>query len=662
MKQLFLITALCAGSVLSANVKLPDIFSDHAVLQRSAATAVFGQADAGEKITVSYGDVKAQTVAGKNGKFLVKLDLSQAGNDAKELIVAGKNRVVVKDVIVGEVWFCSGQSNMALRLKDTLNSAAEIAKSANSRIRMFKPKMRTAPEVQKSIQGQWLVASPANSGFFTAVGYYFAKKLNQDAGLAVGLINPSWGGSTIESWICAEHIKKSTPAVREIAAVELDDYLNYQTKRMAYLPKLLAWEKSLGWIDDCASKQPPADAKWEKAPSLDAGIKGAGIFWLRREVNVTKKDIVNGQITVWLGRPNVAYKVFWDGKEIREISRARSLERRPERIFIKTAPGRHTLMLRVSATEALSRFLRENSISGKNTANGWDIAREKRFPEAGKKQLAARPSFIAVRPYENKTPSQIFNAMVYPLADFTIKGNLWYQGEGNAGRKGYIYDEHINALVKCFRDTFHDQKLPFYAVQLPDFGDKFTDPDFTGSWPTIRIRQSMALKKLPFAGEVIILNLGESKDIHPIDKKPVGERLAALALKHDYGKKEVICEYPEAVKAIRNQNRVRVRFVNCHGGLKAEKLPETYWVRRNKNQSAKLIPNNPGSQVEGFTLCGADGKWHWADAVIEGDEVIVSAAKVPVPVKVRYAFQNNPTCNLYNGAGLPAGTFELPVK
>ena len=506
MKQLFLIFTLFWAFILWAEVRLPDIFSDHAVLQRSSATAVFGNADAGEKITVVYGNVHAQTVAGKDGRFLVKLNLAKAGNDAGELIVSGKNRVVVRDVIVGEVWFCSGQSNMALRLKETLDGAAEIKKSANTRIRMFKPVMRTAREPQNTLQGQWLVASPATSGEFTAVGYYFAKKLHQNAGLAVGLINPAWGASTIESWISDEYLQKSSPAVRKSAAAELDAYIKHQAKR------------------------------------------------------------------------------------------------------------------------------------------------------------AADPHLPAAPPCDYKTPGQIFNAMVYPLGSFTIKGNLWYQGEGNAGKKGCLYGEHIRALVSCFRSTFNNPELRFYAVQLPNFGDKFTDPDFTGTWPIVRIRQTKALKALPFAGEVIILNLGESKDIHPIEKKPVGERLADLALKYDYGKDEVICDYPEAVKAIRSKNRIRVTFVNCHGGLKAEKLPSTYWVRRNRNHSAELLPNSPGSQVEGFTLCGADGKWHWADGEISGNEVIVSSAKVPEPVKVRYAFQNNPNCNLYNGAGLPAGTFELDVE
>ncbi len=661
MKKLCLLSILSLTASLFANVVMPGIFSDHAVLQRSKATAVFGWADAGEKITVSYGSIKAETTAGKDGRFIVKLDLSTAGNDAGELIICGKNKVVIKDVIVGEVWLCTGQSNMALRLRNTLDADAEIKRSANNRIRTFSPRMTTAVKKLDTLNGQWLVASPATSGNFSAVGYYFAKKLNQDAGLAVGLINPAWGGSMIESWICDEHINASTEAVKKSAAAELDNFINYDAKRQAYLPQLLAWEKSMNWIDDKKSAAPPENAKWEKAPALDKGLKGGGIYWLRREVDVPAKNITNGTIQVWLGRPNVSFQVFWDGKKVHEATRARSLELHALRVSIKTTPGKHTLMLRVSATEPYFRFIRENNIFGKNTASGWEITTEKIFPAASKEQLAARPKFLTERPFASKVPHQIYNALIYPIRNYTVKGNLWYQGESNSGKRT-IYGEHILALVKCFRETFDNPELRFYAVQLPDYGTKSKDPGYCGSWPTIRARQTAALKQLPFTAEVIILNTGEAKDIHPINKVPVGERLAAVALKYDYGKKDIICTFPEAVTAVREKNQVRITFTNCHGGLKAEKLPENYWTCRIKNQSEKLIPNSPGSQVEGFSLCGKDGKWHWANARIEGDNIIVSSPAVTEPVRVRYAYQNNPNCNLYSNAGLPAGPFQMEIK
>ena len=186
MKKFCTTAIFLLSAALFADVKLPGIFSDHAVLQRSAATAVFGKADAGEKVTVTYGNIKAETVAGQDGLFQVKLDLSKAGNESKELTVSGKNTIVVKDVIVGEVWICAGQSNMEMQLVRTINGAEEIKKSDNDRIRTFVPKVRVSTTKLDSADGQWVKASAQTSGRFTAVGYYFAKKLNEKAGLAVG--------------------------------------------------------------------------------------------------------------------------------------------------------------------------------------------------------------------------------------------------------------------------------------------------------------------------------------------------------------------------------------------------------------------------------------------------------------------------------------------
>ncbi|MBE6358262.1 MAG: sialate O-acetylesterase [Lentisphaerae bacterium] len=643
-------------------VSLPAIFSDHAVLQRSTATAVFGTATPGKKVTVTYGNISAETVAGKDGKFIVRLDLSKAGNDSKELIVAGKNKITVKDVIVGEVWFCTGQSNMAMRLRGTLNSSEEIKNSANSRIRTFSTVARTYTAPQESMPGKWLVASPQTAGNFTAVGYYFAKKLNQETGLAVGLINPAWGGSSIESWTCAKHLENSTAKVKESTKIELDNFINYTAKREAAAKALEAWQQSLNWVDDNKSTAPPADAKWSKIPSITAWHKGAGIYWLRRELEILPKDISDGKVQLWVGRPNVPFKVYWDGKEVLSVNRERSLDRWPIRAIVSTVPGKHTVMIRVSAVEENFVFSRENHISGRSTAAGWEIALERAFPAATKAQLAARPKFMGERPFTCRVPSQIYNGLVYPIRNYSIKGTLWYQGESNAGAKGPLYGEQFKALVKCFRDTFQNPDMPFYAVQLPDHQYKSTNPNYTGTWPIIREGQSNALKELPFAGEITTFDLGESSDIHPINKRPVGERLAAFALNRDYGRKDIVCDAPAAVKAVREKNSVRVTFTNCHGGLVAKELPKTYWVKRNQNSSAALVPNSPGSQIQGFTLCGADGKWFWANAKIEGNDVIVSTPKVAVPVKVRYAYQNNPTCNLFNGAGLPAGAFALDVK
>ncbi len=660
------LTAACtlAGMLLSADVTLPSIFSDHAVMQRSKATAIYGKADPGEKVSAVYGSAKGETIAGKDGKFTLTLDLSKDDGIAKELTVSGKNKIVIKDVIAGEVWFCAGQSNMAMIIDRTMNAREVVKNSANNKIRMFSMPLRTNLEPQDDAPGQWLIASPENTGRFTATGYYFAQALNREQGVAVGLINPSWGGSFIEAWICKEHLKNSTPAVKASADKELDNYINYTTYRDAYIKKLQAWEKSLNWVDDGKSTAPPADAKWEKSPALTSDFPFQGVIWFRKTIDLKPEDIrPDGRVEVYFRKIMVGTTIYWDGKAVLTVSRARSVENWPIRFYIAAKPGKHTMMMRVSGTEKVFHFPGENRIGKQPNAAGWEFFREKVFPQAAPEKIAARPFFMPTRPYANQMPSQIFNALVNPNIRYTAKGVLWYQGESNATRyKSHLYGEHIKALITCLRKSSGNPELRFYAVQLPNHQAKQSDPNITGYWPIVRNGQTKALKMFPYTAEVIINDTGEANDIHPIEKKPVGDRLAAIALNRDYGRKDIICDAPQAVKAYRKGNVVTVEYTNCHGGLIARKLPESYWLIRNQNKTAKLVPNSPGSEVEGFALCGTDGKWFWANAKIEGNCVIASSEKVPAPVKIRYAYQNNPTCNLFNGAGLPAGQMEMDIQ
>lgn len=664
MKRFWLIALCLTGAWLCADVKLPSIFSDHAVLQRSKATAIYGKADPGEKVSAVYGSAKGETIAGKDGKFTLTLDLSKDDGTAKELTVSGKNSIVIKDVIVGEVWFCTGQSNMALNIFRTLDASAVIRSSSNNKIRMFSMPLRTNLEPQDDAPGQWLIASPENTGRFTAVGYFFAKKLNQTTGSAVGLVNPSWGGSHIEAWICKEHLAKSTPAVKASADKDLDNFINYNTYRDAYIKKLQAWEKSLNWVDDGKSTAPPANAKWTKSPALTSNFPFQGVIWFRKTIDLKPEDIrPDGRVEVYFRKIMVGTTIYWNGKAVLTVSRARSVENWPIRFYIAAKPGKHTMMMRVSGTEKVFHFPGENRIGKQPNAAGWEFFREKVFPQAAPEKVAARPFFMPTRPYANHIPSQIFNALVNPNIRYTAKGVLWYQGESNAtSQKSHLYGEHVKALVSCLRASSGNPELRFYAVQLPDHQAKQSDPNVTGYWPVIRDGQTRALKMFPYTAEVIINDTGEANDIHPINKKPVGNRLAAIALNRDYGRKDIVCDAPQAVRASGKGNVVTVEYTNCHGGLIARKLPENYWLIRSQNKSARLVPNSPGSEVEGFALCGKDGKWFWANAVIKGNCVIVTSEKVPHPVKIRYAYQNNPTCNLFNGAGLPAGQMAMDIQ
>lgn len=657
---IFSALAVITSIPVLADVRVPEIFSDHAVLQRSKQTAIFGTADPGEKVTVSFQGKSASAVADKNGRFLVSLDLSSVGNNAGELVIAGKNRLVFKDIIVGEVWLCAGQSNMAMKVSHSLNGSAAEKSSANNRIRLFQPTLTLATAPLHQIRGKWLIASPENTGRFSAVGYYFARKLNKECGFSVGLINPSWGGTKIEAWICAEHTASAPSPAQESAKTDLYNFNNYRTLRDEYVKKLKAWENSLGWIDENQSSVPPADAKWEKAPSLTSKFNGAGVVWFRKTIDVLPTDLKNGMLQIWIGRVAVETKIYWDGKLVLTLTRSRALENWPVRFNIRTTPGKHTMLMRVSATEKNFSFPRENLIGVRANASGWEFCREKDFPAPAPEKLAARPKFLPNRPYQTQVPNQLWNSLISPITPYTIKGALWYQGESNAGVNGRLYGKQIETLIKCLREDFKNPQMRFYAVQLPDHQVKVSDPNISGYWPEIRDLQSRVIRKTPFAAEVITIGCGESADIHPMDKLTVGERLADVALKNDYGKKDIIASYPIAQKAILEKGgKVRITFTGCPDGLAAGEIPATYWVIRSRKLTNKLLRNSPASQLEGFAVCGKNGKWFWANAEIDGSSVIVHSPSVPYPVRVRYAWQNNPTCNLFNKAGLPAAPFTL---
>ena len=664
MKRNALLMALAMGGTLCANVTLPGIFSDHAVLQKSNATAVFGKADPGEKVTVSYAGKSASSVAGKDGKWLVRLDLSKTDDAGHELVVQGKNTIKINDVITGEVWFCIGQSNMAMTVERSMNADKNIANSANSRIRHFRASSVSPEKPIDTIRGKWVSAAPKTTGNFTAAGYFFARKINKECGVAVGLINPSWGGSSIESWISYDKIMKgSTPAVAKNAKKELDNYMLYDSRRDAYIEAVSKWAKQVGYTDDEKVTLPAKDAKWTPVKNMQGSVKGDGIIWFRKNVEITKKDYNFGKVKLDFGRPQVPVEVYLNGKLAATLDMKTAACGRQFTNYIKLAPGKYEILLRAYAYTPRISFPRYHEIGNKkNQQSGWEMFRQRNFAKLTAAQKKSMPKHIGTKPFGSKSPNMIWNGLVHPIIPYTMRGALWYQGEENASAKSVLYGDQVRALISDLRERFENPEFRFYAAQLPNFLKKDNDPGKTTNWMNVRAGQNSAMN-IPGVAQAIIIDVGEANDIHPMDKEPVGERLAAIALRNDYGKKDLPCYSPEAVKAEPSGNLIKVTFKYTDGGLTVKELPDFYWLEYRSGKKAKLVRNSPKAQVEGFAVAGKDGKWFWADeAKIEGNTVIVSSAKVKEPVAVRYAWQNNPTCNLYNGAGFPAAPFELKSK
>lgn len=660
--------ALLSAFALTADVSVPAIFSNRAVLQKSGATAVFGKASPGERVSVVYGNAKAETTAGKDGKWLVNLDLANDDGKSKNLTISGKNTINIKDVITGDVWLTAGQSNMEFQLKKSLNSAGDIAKSANDRLRTFKAfRTGSLDPADGKLNGYWISASPRTAGTFSAVGYYFGRKINAETGNAVGLIDPAWGSSSIQTWMSRETLfEKSGRDIADDSRRIIEEYTSYDERCDDYITRYNQWAESCGRSDDKEkSSAPPANAVWKERKNIFGGIRAAGVTWFRKSVEIGKGDVEKGNVFFMIGCPSTAVDFYLDGKLIKSFSFKQAKTGKFFRVDVPVKEisfGKHEMTLRVHCASPVFSFGR-NFSAGRNRNNhtDWEMCVEKKYPALTKSQIASYPKVISKKALVQKVPTMMWNAMMIPMVPYTMKGAIWYQGESNSGEGRFLYTGLQRAFIDQLRREFRNPDFAFYSVQLTAYKKKSADPNDAGTWSDIRVQQNRVMRELDRTGIAVILDLGEERDIHPIEKQPVGERLADIALYDTYGRNSINCKSPEAVKAEKKGGVVQITFADTAGGLVAHKLPEFYWVNRTRNIKAKLIPNSPGSEVEGFAIKDKQGKWHWAKASISGNTVSVSCDKVADPVEVRYAWQDNPTCNLFNKAGLPASTFGFKL-
>ncbi len=488
--------AVTVPHVCLAEVMLASPFTDHTVLQRNLPVPVWGQGTAGEKITVTFHDQRLQTTAAADGRWSVNLSPMPAEARGAELSVVGQNAIVLHDVVVGEVWLASGQSNMEWPLNLARNGKEEVASATFPLIRHLRIEHSPAdsPATTAKTSG-WQPATPETAGSFTAVGYFFAKALAAKLKVPVGIIHSSWGGTPIESWI-AEPILRTTKAWPRFNA---------------------EWQAALKVFPEKQAAHPALDAAWRKAD---------------------------------------------------EASRTR----------------------------------------GKLNRLPWP------HPPVG--------------PGTAYAPGGLFNGMIAPLVPYAIRGTIWYQGESNVGRAGE-YAELFPAMIRDWRKTWGEGDFPFLYVQLPNYADGNADGR---NWAELREAQNAALK-LPAVGVAVTIDVGEAGNLHPTNKQPVGERLAAAAEAGVY-QLPVEGSGPTFESATREGHAMRVNFTHAKNSF----------TRQNS--------------VPGFELAGADRIFHAANASIEGETIIVSSAKVPEPIAVRYAWSNSPDVSLYNGAQLPAAPFR----
>ncbi len=666
----FWITFLCLLGISDqslGDISVPSIISNHAVFQRSEKTRIWGKGtQPSEQVKVSIGNITRETKVDQTGNWQVELDTTKLPEGPFELVIQGTNKLVIADVLIGEVWVCSGQSNMDRRMDLTENFEEEVKNSANNRLREFHvySKTKDGLEPQDDCNGKWQIASPETTPSITAVGYYFAKEVIQTINKPVGLIHSSVPGTPVEEWMTPESVAKDASLIPTRDKI-LKEIAENPAKRQAYIAGTHEWEKKHSRTDQPTPDPTiyygetisPAEWKTIQLPGklVDQGLPDSGIFWLRKEIDFDAP--INNQTWIDIITPGGYETIYWNQQQIVSI--------KPENMQVPTGARRywvpkqhirsgknviairlHSPMGSAGITGELKRF-----VAGPISLQGDWLARvQAEFPPIDAALAATYPENPKAPP---AAPSRLYNGYIAPVAKSTIRGVLWYQGEANAAR-GFQYRTTFPGLISGWREKW-GHEMPFYFCQLAPIQAKKPQPAESNQ-SEIRESQLMTLS-LPKTGMAVLLDIGETNDIHPRNKKDVGLRLAKIALAKDYGQK---IEYSGPIyQSMKIEgDKIRLKFNHIGSGLYAKPLPAEYKLKSTDETGLPLVRNSPNSELEGFSICGQDEKWVWADAKIEGDTIVVWSTSIKNPVAVRYAWADNPTCNLYNKDGLPASSFR----
>ena len=636
MKRSLLLACFLLPAFFSfCNVRLPLLFSNEMIVQRDKPIPVWGWADPKEKIQVSFNNQVKSVVTGKDGKWRVDLAPVAAGGPFT-LTIKGKNTITISDVLAGEVWLCSGQSNMEMPIAgwgNINNYQQEIAKANYPTIRQFLVQKATAAVPQAQLAGgDWKKCEPANAGDFSAVAYFFARELQAKLNVPIGLINCTWGGTHSETWTSREAFQNSPEfrdmiagmkplSMTEVAAQRAKAVesilLKYQVKPQAGMD----WKLPL--YNDADWNRIRVPGYWENNGLADVD----GLIWLRRTIEVTKGDAGKGA-TLHLGKVDDEDETFVNGVQV-----GSSKPYNADRVYPVPAgllkEGRNVIAVRVNDTGGEGGIYGEAGdlvleIGGRNIplAGDWSTAIEK-----------AAPVNTSVGP--NSFPTLLSNAMLEPLIPYAIKGVIWYQGESNAGR-AYQYQKAFPLMITDWRNRWKQNNLPFYFVQLSSYGAANGDSRTGSTWAELREAQQKTLS-LPNTGMAVTTDIGDTKDIHPKNKQDVGLRLAKIALDKTY-QLGGVSSGPVYDSFTTQGNRVIVSFSNTGSGLTtADKY----------------------GYLRGFELAGSDQKFYYAKAWIEGDKVIVTSDAVAAPVAVRYGWADDAgEDNLFNKEKLPAAPFR----
>ncbi|MEJ2494669.1 MAG: sialate O-acetylesterase [Ignavibacteriaceae bacterium] len=616
-------------------VKLPKLISDGMILQRNTDVNIWGWADANENISVSFVGSTYNTIADNKGNWKVVLaDLKPGGPYQMQI-----NSITINNILVGDVWVCSGQSNMELPMRRvSWNYPSEIEHSENKYIRQFLvPDKYNFDEPQNDLSsGTWKSAFPENTPDFSATAYFFAKFLYEKYKVPIGLINSALGGSPVESWISGNALKKFPKYYNEaklfrdsilIKTIEASDRarsnawytLLHKVDRGFKDPENIWYKTNLNTSDWSTMEVP---GYWSEETDLG---QLNGVIWFRKKVEIPS-SMAGKSAKLILGRIVDADSAFINGHFVGTVS----YQYPPRRYDIPTGllkAGENTIVVRVISNIGKGGFVPDKQYAVVTKDTSISLTGEWKY------RLGAEMPPLESQTFIRWKPTGLYNAMIAPLLNYKIKGVIWYQGESNAERpKEYL--SLFSTMIKDWRTNWNEGDFPFLFVQLPNFMETKSEPS-ESNWALLREAQLKTLS-LPNAGMVVAIDIGEWNDIHPLDKKDVGYRFALAAEKLAYSD-NIVYSGPIYKSMKIDGNKIILSFTHTGSGLIAK----------------------GDNKLKYFAIAGNNKKFVWANAKIENNKVVVWNDKVKNPVAVRYAWADNPDgANLYNKEGLPASPFR----
>jgi sialate O-acetylesterase len=640
MRTCIVISIFLLSSIhdLHAQLSIAKPFGNHMVLQRNKPLPIWGWASKNENIEIKFNNILQHTKADANGKWMVLFPAMKEGGPYQLIAKSKQQAIFLDDIMLGEVWLCSGQSNMEFNMRDALNYNTTAASVKQFDIRQFIVPSEVSLQPRDSITGgEWVTASQESLGNFTAVGYSFAKELASQLHVTVGLIKDAWGGSQIEGWISKQAMLGSDelnqyasnfPETWEAADKQL--LMNLQKKLIAKSNQLPNTDMSYLLSNDTTAFEswlpyaPPSQWDWQGIWAF----RGAG--FMERTLTVDLNDIAKPS-TLSLGDNDGFFRLYINGKLIKEGQGKNS------RLFQLPAntwnAGRNIILIHQEkqvdpawygngfAGEASSLYLKFDGYAKSLAGNGWKMLPDFNLPW----------NYVHA---QNNAGTIIYNGMIHPIIPYAIQGVLWYQGESNAER-AYQYRNTFPLLIESWRKEWKEE-LPFYFVQLSSYG-KFPNSNQGSEWAELREAQTMTLR-LANTGMAVTTDLGNPDNVHPRNKEDVGKRLAAIALVNTYHLPINVFVGPTYQSVQFKKSLAEISFQNLGTG----------WLIKDQYE-----------YIKGFEIAGADKKFYYAQARIEGEKLIVWNDKVTDPKSVRYGWTDAPIdANLFNQEGFPALPFR----